>query len=301
MNLKPFFDHIRPVFFPIGLKQDQVNNINLILDECRLAAITDLRWLAYILATVYHETAGEMRPIEEYGKGAKRPYGNPDPQTGLAYYGRGFPQLTGRDNYDLFGRRLGIDLLHKPELALQAAHSAKILVLGMSKGLFTGKSLADYFPVSGEGDWINARRIVNSTDRAQLIANYAHVFYQGFELALAASTSNTRTPTAIVPETSAPAIPPIAPVTAIPPESTVAILSEMDAVISNDATTRPEWWRRLITSKINWSIIVTAGVHISILFGVQLTPEQEADITRLIYSVEGMVVLILRTFFNNPK
>ena len=298
MNLKPFFDHIRPVFFPIGLKQDQVNNIELILTECRLASITDLRWLAYILATVYHETAGEMRPIEEYGKGAKRPYGNPDPQTGLAYYGRGFPQLTGRDNYDLFGRRLGIDLLHKPELALQSAHSAKILVLGMSKGLFTGKSLADYFPVSGEGDWINARRIVNGTDRAQLIANYAHVFHQGFERAQAADAADAHRPRP-TPEVSMPVTPP--PVAQTPVPTTVINPPETDAVIHGGAMPRPEWWQRLLTSKINWSIIVTAGVHISILFGVQLTPEQEADITRLIYSVEGMVVLILRTFFNNPK
>jgi predicted chitinase len=296
MNLKPFFDHTRPVFFPTGLKQDQVNNINLILDECRLAGITDLRWLAYILATVYHETAGEMRPIEEYGKGAKRPYGIPDPQTGHAYYGRGFSQLTGRDNYDLFGRRLGIDLLRKPELALQAAYSAKILVLGMSKGLFTGKSLADYFAGS-EGDWINARRIVNGSDRAQLIANYAHIFHQGFELAQAIDAGDTDASPAII-EANKPATPSI---TTMPkassPESTVINPYETDVV----SKLRPEWWQRLLTSKINWSIIVTAGVHIAILFGAQLTPEQEADITRLIYSVEGMVVLILRTFFNNPK
>ena len=53
--------------------------------------------------------------------------------------------------------------------------SAKILVVGMTKGLFTGKKLADYFNSEKE-DWINARRIVNGLDRASDIANHSKKF-----------------------------------------------------------------------------------------------------------------------------
>ena len=54
----------------------------------------DLRWLAYILATDYHETAYTMQPIEEYGKGAGYDYGEPDPVTGEIYFGTGLVQLN---------------------------------------------------------------------------------------------------------------------------------------------------------------------------------------------------------------
>jgi hypothetical protein len=58
-----------------------------------------ISWLAYVLATVYHETASTMEPIEEYGKGAGHSYGEPDPETGQVYDGRGYVQLTWKDNY----------------------------------------------------------------------------------------------------------------------------------------------------------------------------------------------------------
>jgi hypothetical protein len=40
---------------------------------------------------------------------------------------------------------LNIPLLENPELALDTNVSAKILVIGMEKGLFTGKKLDNYF------------------------------------------------------------------------------------------------------------------------------------------------------------
>jgi hypothetical protein len=43
---------------------------------------------------------------------------------------------------------------------------------GMRNGSFTGKKLSDY--ISGTtADYVNARRIINGTDRAELIAGYA--------------------------------------------------------------------------------------------------------------------------------
>ena len=84
-------------------------------------------------------------------------------------------QLTWYENYERMGRILGIPLLEHPELALDTEISAKILVVGMTKGLFTGKKLADYFNSEKE-DWINARRIVNGLDRASDIANHSKKF-----------------------------------------------------------------------------------------------------------------------------
>ena len=39
--------------------------------------VGDLRWAAYMLATVKHECANQWQPIEEYGKGQGMAYGNP--------------------------------------------------------------------------------------------------------------------------------------------------------------------------------------------------------------------------------
>jgi putative chitinase len=47
---------------------------------------------------------------------------------------------------------------------------------GMTKGLFTSKSLGNYFNKTTD-DWVNARRIINGLDKAQEIAVYGHNFY----------------------------------------------------------------------------------------------------------------------------
>jgi predicted chitinase len=54
--------------------------------------------------------------------------GNKLPGDGAKYHGRGYIQLTGRDNYKQAGQALGIDLLNRPELAAQPEIAAKIAV-----------------------------------------------------------------------------------------------------------------------------------------------------------------------------
>jgi putative chitinase len=167
-----------------SLKQAQVNGIDAILDHWKNGyKDQDDRWLAYMLATVHHETDRKFQGIEEYGKDSyfkkyegRADLGNTQPGDGLRFKGRGFVQLTGRANYLKFSKILKVDLLGSPELALDLANCAAILFYGMTKGSFTGKKLSDYFNKT-KSDWVNARRIINGTDKANLIAGYGKAYY----------------------------------------------------------------------------------------------------------------------------
>ena len=143
-------------------------------------ALQDQRWVAYLLATVRHETAFTFAPVAEYGGGAGHPYGTPDPQTGQTYYGRGFVQITWKGNYKKFSELLGIDLVNHPDETLDPAVSYKIASYGMVHGSFTGVGLEKYINSTG-CDYFNARRIINGTDCADVIAGYAEAFEKSLE------------------------------------------------------------------------------------------------------------------------
>ncbi|HHY0466045.1 TPA: peptidoglycan-binding protein [Vibrio parahaemolyticus] len=152
-----------------------------------------LSYLAYTLATVYHETAFKMQPVEEYGKGAGHEYGIPDADTGQTYYGRGDVQVTWRYNYERLSKLLfnidtleqGVDLVNNPDLLLTPIYSAQATIIGMATGLFTGKKYSDYLDQETP-DYVNARRIINGTDCAEVIAGYAHEFERALKLAFGA-------------------------------------------------------------------------------------------------------------------
>lgn len=192
IDREKFFDTVRHSLFGGTLSQKQVNGLNAILDEWERRGLTNLRWLAYMLATAFHETAKTMQPIEEYGKGANYKYGKKVKRSGVPYntpdkiyHGRGYVQLTWFENYEQMGRLLKIDLLNKPELALDKGIAAEIMFEGMLKGYsnvgdFTGKCLEMYFNDTKE-DWVGARRIINGTDKAELIAGYGKKFYEALK------------------------------------------------------------------------------------------------------------------------
>jgi putative chitinase len=171
-----FFAAVRKITGP--LNSTQVETINGLLAS---AAHWPVGWLAYGLATAWHEA--RLMPVEEIGKGKGRPYGIPG-KYGQAQYGRGLVQLTWDTNYEWADKAVAeagllprgailadFSLVMRPDIA------AFILVKGMEDGAFTGKSLGDYVGQRGTvAEFTEARRIINGTDRAAMIAGYAVQF-----------------------------------------------------------------------------------------------------------------------------
>lgn len=174
-----FYREVRKVTGP--LDKAQVEVIEALLAA---AATWPVAWLAYGLATAWHEA--RLKPIEEIGKGKGLRYGVPGRNGGQIPYGRGLVQITHDDNYERADKELDLNgaLIRNYALALRPDIAVAILVNGMEEGWFTGKKLGDYLPVrlGTVMQFIEARRIINVTDRAQLIAGYA----QSFQGALAA-------------------------------------------------------------------------------------------------------------------
>lgn len=187
IDKKFFFAAVKEKHLFGALSTDQVTGMEAVIDQWDKSGYTDLRWLAYMYATDYHETARRMMPIEEFGKGKGRPYGSKIKRSGLhyttpdfIYYGRGLVQLTWYENYELMGRLLGVDLLNHPELACTLAVAVPVLFEGMTKGSssfgdFTGRCLEMFFTPTIE-DPVGARTIINGKDQAATIAKYYYLF-----------------------------------------------------------------------------------------------------------------------------
>lgn len=174
-----FYQYVNNAPFAGRLSPQQRDGLEKILSHWELSPYTDIRWLAYMLATVFHETAQTMQPIQERGTSAYlkgKPY--------YPYIGQGLVQITWKENYAKFGVKLGDPL--KWPVALD------IMFKGMTTGAFTGKRLSTYFNKTAE-DPRGARKIINGTDKAGLIADY----YTNFLGALTAATAS-EAPTDVV-------------------------------------------------------------------------------------------------------
>jgi putative chitinase len=190
IDRKYFYDSVRVNLFDGNLSQSQVDGMNYLLDVWEREPLfgpgnpnDGTNWLAYAFATVYHETAYTMRPIEEYGKGSGHSYGAPTGPHNQCYYGRGHVQLTWEDNYkkgeEILKNKYHLDCsLHpEPDRMLEDEPSALVLFDGMIYGWFTGVSLQTYFSkAKGIEDSYNARRIINGTDKASTIQEYYYKF-----------------------------------------------------------------------------------------------------------------------------
>jgi hypothetical protein len=208
---KIFFDNVRDSLFAGTMSQQQVDGMEAILTGWeKYLDDRDPRFLAYMLATTYHETSQEMQPIEEYGKGEDMDYGKPDHETGQCYYGRGFVQLTWRENYARADMEAGWkdddSCEWDADNALDLHKAGRIMWFGMSEGWFRSDSqgpqtLSRYFSNTHD-DAFTAREIINGDKKTvpswsngvsigKLIAGYHEDFLAALH---AARTEDQQTP-----------------------------------------------------------------------------------------------------------
>jgi peptidoglycan L-alanyl-D-glutamate endopeptidase CwlK len=154
--------------FPGALIGNIKTHLPNVLDGVTHEDLADRLMVLMALATIRAETAG-FEPINEgrsrYNTSPNgHPFdlydnradlGNRGAPDGARYKGRGFIQLTGRDNYRRIGRRLGEPLEREPDLANDSVIAARILAAFLKeKEIRIKQALVD-------GDLAHARRLVN--------------------------------------------------------------------------------------------------------------------------------------------
>ncbi|MGI0495529.1 hypothetical protein ACN4EG_27445 [Alkalinema pantanalense CENA528] len=207
-----FYNSVRHSLFNGKLSQPQVDGMEAILNFWETPPvqptgefktnweIRSIGWLAYMLATTYHETAFTMQPISEYGGiqyftdlyEGRKDLGNDQPGDGARFHGRGYVQLTGRRNYTVMTSIVQHfyphcpDFTKDPDAVKVPEFAAVILFYGMHQGSFTGKALKHYIGDPDKGqmvDFFDARKIINGLDQAEAIQSYAKKFAQALDIA----------------------------------------------------------------------------------------------------------------------
>ncbi|GAB3902756.1 hypothetical protein GCM10028803_29980 [Larkinella knui] len=206
-NRKKFFETYRNRFGK--LTQPLVDALDFLIDQIEQDdrfgdSEKDRRQLAYCLATFKWETAHTMAPIDEFGTEERfnrlygpgtavgKVLGNTQPGDGARFKGRGYVQLTGRNNYKRAGSFLNVDLISDPPLAKNPELAYRIAVQGMKEGWFTGKRLDQFIKDNVAPEYEKARAIINGSDKAQTIADMARRFDEVLLSALPAAVSLTR-------------------------------------------------------------------------------------------------------------
>jgi len=198
MDKQKFFNHVRSMFRGGRLSAAQVHGMELILRRCESMRIAST---AYVLATAFHETGQRMEPVREgfarsnegairavtglFDKGIIRTnYALPHKDNGQSYYGRGFVQITWRENYAKLGKMLGVDLENDPDLALDPTIATECLVQGMVHGVYRKNLSLSMIPDRPNlRDYAAARGMINGDVRKNglRIARYAAQFYDGMK------------------------------------------------------------------------------------------------------------------------
>lgn len=193
INFIKFFDNYHATFGATSLTV--YNNINTMLQslvkyQSRLTPGVIVEQWAYIAATCYHEsnhTFGAYCEVRQYKTDTPRRKAvraAQDKYWSTGYYGRGPVQLTWREEYAWAEKVTGRPLLNDPDLLLRDLPLGyEVAIKSMTDPSINGKQLSDYINTK-KVDYVNARRVVNGTDRKQLIAGYAVKFYDIFKKAV---------------------------------------------------------------------------------------------------------------------
>jgi len=288
---------------------------------------SDVRLLAYILATFYLETGKTFQAIKEIGSDAyffnrydpkgKKPHiakslGNTCAGDGVLFPGMGHVQLTGRRNYVFQSKKHGIDLIGNPHLMLKNEISIPVSVQGMLDGDYTSRPLSRYIN-KDKCDFNNSRRVVNGTDRAEDIAAYAEKFLSAIKSALLQIE-----PVAIISKQEA--LPKskkahvIDPMTStVPNSTTIETISIRGEDIDNDeylayqlnqatkqhaalmaTIEKPEYQSK--------TIIAAVAMLLSLMltrFGLNISPETALNIITLVVTIGLPIIIALRKWSKN--
>lgn len=211
LNRTVFFNYARRAPFGGRLSSDQISGMNQLLDFWEGSAYKKKHEnLACILANVFHETGGRMVPVREtfaasagqaiarldkaWADGKLRSVSSPYWRDG--WFGRGRVQTTHLSNYQKIERLFGVNCVKEPDLLLDGEVDAKIVVVGMHTGLWTGKKLDDYFKDGADPQVKASRAIINGKDKASLVESHYHAFMGAIE----AADTSTPMPTDVTAE-----------------------------------------------------------------------------------------------------
>jgi peptidoglycan L-alanyl-D-glutamate endopeptidase CwlK len=173
--------------FPITPIGNIRMNLPIVLDALVSSSLSDKMMVLMALGTIRAETEsflpiseGQSRfnsspnghPFDLYDN--RRDLGNTGPPDGERFRGRGFIQLTGRDNYTRYSNEVGDDLVANPDDANNPTIAAKLLAL----------FLADRENVIREAlannDLPTARRLVNGGTNG--LDRFTDAFQKGMQL-----------------------------------------------------------------------------------------------------------------------
>jgi putative chitinase len=145
-------------------------NLPHVLAGLAAEGLTDKPMALMALSTIRAETAGfvpidegrsrfntKNTPFDLYepGTGPGRRVGNTKAGDGAKFKGRGYVQLTGRDNYTSIGTQLGVDLVTNSAMANDPALAGRILAR------FIKNKEAAVRAALAKGDLAAARKLVN--------------------------------------------------------------------------------------------------------------------------------------------
>jgi putative chitinase len=105
-----------------------VNGLAAAMPRCiQIADLTTPLRQEHFLAQLAHESAG-FKTTTEYATGkayeGRKDLGNTQKGDGVRYKGRGLIQITGRNNYSVMSKALGVDFVKEPELAAEFPYAA---------------------------------------------------------------------------------------------------------------------------------------------------------------------------------